>query len=530
MTIALVGSAVSTPNSGSTSDAVGTITGITAGNGILVCVSTSVNITSVTESTGSTPILLKAQTCTDAPTFQGALYFIPNVTGGSHTVTANFGSNSNANIVLQEVSGLFTPTVDKTAGNGGFSSTINTGSTGTLTQAVELAIALATNCNSNFTATKPSGWTQIAGSSYQGSGGFSLIYQVTAATTALNPAWTTPGGNYEMTNVIATLIPGAAPPAATLTTPTPSGTLSTAFSATPGATTNTSGGTGYCVVTTSSLSGVTAAQVKAGQNAAGSTTGVFSSTGPIAATGAFVLNAVTGLSASTTYNYAVVETTAGGDSNVVTGTFTTAPPPPTVTGLSSTTPIPGSSLTITGTAFNGTQSGGSVAIGGVNQTVTSWTDTSIVITVVQGTLLYGATNLTVTNGVTGSQSAGFSCTLSPPAGWTVITIGTPDTTSTNRITTNGAGGDLASGDQVAYGNIQGTGSFVINTDGTWIADPGITAFDFKVGTVSSGYGSVATNTLGPGASGLKNVVVHTFPIKASSDTKFYSQYPNGDHP
>lgn len=525
MTISFVGTAVQ--NSGSGTSGTATLTVSTPGNGIAVMVNANVAVSSVTESGGVTRIAVKGQACSDAPTFSGNIYFFPNVTGGSHTVTANFGSSASWCIAVQEVAGMFTPTVDKTAGNGAYTATTNTGSTGTLAQAVELALAVVQNCNSNFASTaNPAGWTILSSSTFAGPSGFSFAGLVTSATTALNPTWTTTGGNYEAANAIGTLIPGTAPPAATLTSPAPSGTIATATTANVGATTDTSGGTGYCVVTTSSLSGVTAAQIKAGQNAAGSTSGVQSGTTSVSATGSFTIP-VTGLVASTVYNYAVVETTAGGDSNIVSGTFTTAPPPPSVSGLSTTTPKAGQSITITGTAFNSTQSGGSVAIGGVAQTVTAWSNTSITITVVQGTLLYGATTLTVTNGVTGSQSTGTACTLTPATGWSYIVVGTPDPVTSERVTATPV--DIATGDQIAWGNIQGTGSLTINTDGSWIADPGVTAFDYMVGTPGSGYGSVQTDTLGASVS-VKNGVVHTYSIKASSDTKFYSQYPAGNHP
>lgn len=106
-----------------------------------------------------------------------------------------------------------------------------------------------------------------------------------------------------------------------LSAPTPSGTLATGTSATVGATTDQANGTFYAVVDTSAnLSGVTATQIIAGQKAAGTAalgsgnTAVNSSTPSVS---------VSGLSASTAYAYACVQVNAG-NSNVVTGTFTTA--------------------------------------------------------------------------------------------------------------------------------------------------------------------------------------------------------------
>ena len=107
---------------------------------------------------------------------------------------------------------------------------------------------------------------------------------------------------------------------ATLSLPTPSGTLTSETTATVGATTDQASGTFYAVVdSAANLSGVTAAQIKAGQKAAG--------TAALAAGNASVTTttpsvSVTGLTAGTAYSYAVVQNN-GTDSNVATGTFTT---------------------------------------------------------------------------------------------------------------------------------------------------------------------------------------------------------------
>lgn len=109
---------------------------------------------------------------------------------------------------------------------------------------------------------------------------------------------------------------------ATLSSPTPSGTVGTQTTATIGATTNQNSGTFYVVVDTgSNLVGVTATQIKAGQRASGaaalaSNDTAISTTTPSAG--------VAGLLAGTSYAYAAIQNNANGDSNIVTGTFTTA--------------------------------------------------------------------------------------------------------------------------------------------------------------------------------------------------------------
>jgi hypothetical protein len=109
---------------------------------------------------------------------------------------------------------------------------------------------------------------------------------------------------------------------ATLSSATPSGTLGTATTATLGATTDQTTGTFYGVVDTAgNISGITAAQVKAGDNN-GDTAAVAASNSAVSTT--TPSTGVTGLTADTAYSYAVVQNNANGDSNVLTGTFTTA--------------------------------------------------------------------------------------------------------------------------------------------------------------------------------------------------------------
>lgn len=106
----------------------------------------------------------------------------------------------------------------------------------------------------------------------------------------------------------------------TISSATPSGTLGTQTTATIGCTTDDNTGTLYVVVETASLTGITASQIKAGQNAGGtaadaSANSAVSTTSPSAG--------VTGLTAGTAYNYAALQF-SGGNSNILTGTFTTA--------------------------------------------------------------------------------------------------------------------------------------------------------------------------------------------------------------
>lgn len=166
---------------------------------------------------------------------------------------------------------------------------------------------------------------------------------------------------------------------------------------------------------------------------------------------------------------------------------------PTISSTSSATPAQGSSLTITGTNFGATQGTGGVTIGGAAQTVTAWSDTSITITVSRGASKYGVgVNLVVTNG-SGSSSTPYALTsIQPQSGWAFVNVGTPNTTAAYRVT---ASPDVASGDQAAWGNLVGTGSVTLNSDLTFSADAGVTAFDVEFWTSGDGWGSVGTQTI-----------------------------------
>lgn len=108
----------------------------------------------------------------------------------------------------------------------------------------------------------------------------------------------------------------------TISSATPSGTLGTTTTATIGCTTDDNTGTLYVVVDTASLAGITESQIKAGQNASSAAA---DASGSSSVSGLSPSVGVTGLSPSTAYNYAVLQF-SGGNSNILTGTFTTATP------------------------------------------------------------------------------------------------------------------------------------------------------------------------------------------------------------
>jgi hypothetical protein len=433
-------------------------------------------------------------------------FYLQNSSSGSNSCKINFANTARCNSQMVEYSGYATSgALDKVQPAVTASATTLTATTATTAQANELVTAsiaarfVAGNSNIGLSDPATTGFTSNAvlqdTNTYAA---FESSYKEVTSTGAQAATWSWAGAG-EATALVVTYGTSAGTPA-TLSSPTPSGTLSTDTTASPGATTDQGSGTGYVVVTTASLSGVTAAQVKAGQNASGSTTGVTSGNTSISATGAFTVG-LTGLTQLTTYNYAVVQSNANGDSNVVTGSFTTSATPPTVTA-----PTAGAnvaylgSLTLTGSNFGSSQGAGGVTIGGVTQTETAWSNTGATISsIARGSLSYGAQNLVVSNNG-GGASTPVSVTLTPQSGWAYVTIGTPNATSANRIT---AVADMASGDQLAYDTKSGL--VTVNSDGTFVVDPSVTSFGCELWSTGNGWGSTGTQTVGTVAAVVQSV-------------------------
>lgn len=419
-----------------------------------------------------------------------SIFYLQNAPAGTNSCKINFANSAFFNTQIAEFAGYATSGALDQVGQQALTSgtTITTTSPST-TQANELVISLASarfaasNSNIGMT-TPPTGFTALSVvQDTNSSSAYSFAYKevTTTGVQSTTHAWS---GTGEAQGVIVTFGQTGASPAS-LSSPTSSGIGST--TSTVGATTNQGSGTLYAVAYTGTQP--SAAQIKAGQNSSGTTTPNASVT--VSSTGAKTVN-LTGLTASTSYNYALAQNNANGDSNVVTGTFTTSATPPTISALSSSSVAYLGSLTLTTTNAGASQGAGSVSIGGVAQTITSWADTSITDSpVARGSLAYGSTTVTVTNNA-GGISSGFAMTLTPQAGWSYVTLTSPGGSSTNYITATGA---LATGDQVAYDNK--SGKLIVNADGSFVYDPtgGFTSFNCEAWTPSGGWGPTETQTL-----------------------------------
>jgi RHS repeat-associated protein len=169
--------------------------------------------------------------------------------------------------------------------------------------------------------------------------------------------------------------------------------------------------------------------------------------------------AVTVPNAATTGN--VVVNTAGVASN---GMSFTVVPTPNITNLSLTSGPIGSPITITGTNFGSTQ--GTVSFNGIGATPTSWSATSIGVTVPGG-----ATTGNVVVNAGGVASNGINFIVSTlPSGWLdqdIGSVGTPGTAnySSGAFIVQGAGGGFVAGTTAdalhfAYRTMTGDGTIV----------------------------------------------------------------------
>lgn len=292
---------------------------------------------------------------------------------------------------------------------------------------------------------------------------------------------------------------------ATLSSPTPSGTLLTQSGATISATTDQGLGTLYVVVDSSAnLSGVTAAQIKAGQKA-NSTAALASGNVTVTAADLTPDVIVSGLSPSTAYAYAIVQNNAEGDSNVVTGTFTTADPSLEVTTVDSDNVITSTqtNATLTGIAIDSARieirQGNYPVV--MPQSVDSQNSTSMQFDVVfegsagsEEDLKYGAATLHVINA--DGERATKAITIAAPSGVAYVNLTSVNATAGFRIT---AVADLAAGDQLEISNVDGgsASDINVNADATFDVDEDVVSFDVRAwSALDKIWGAPGTQTVG----------------------------------
>lgn len=195
----------------SASFSVSFVGGTTAGSIIIVAGNCDPAVTSVTfdDGKGDTPTTVIPLTA-DVPQTNPIKYFCAAflaATAGATTVTVTFHSVNAGygEMFIWEGAGLTSPTVDKALDNQGLGTGPDTGSTGTLAAAVELAICYASS--SDHITGAGSGWTNWIGGGAVGGGGEE---QVTSANTALHGTQNTFNINTDRWDIlIATFYSGA---------------------------------------------------------------------------------------------------------------------------------------------------------------------------------------------------------------------------------------------------------------------------------------------------------------------------------
>jgi len=370
----------------------------TAGNWIAVCIRAghSGQVLTVTDSRGDTyrqAVLFNMTVDTPNGETVG-IFYAENIAGGANTVTvAESISNNTLRFAILEYSGVaLANSLDVTAAAQGVN---NAASSGTPVNVL---------------------------------GGDLLLGVITTS----DPAVFTPGTNYTIRDAVpgasnAKLITedqiqaatGTASVSASLSVSDKWGAALAAFKAA-----SSGGSTGPSITSLNPASGVIGTSVTiTGTNfgaSQGTSTIAFNGTAATPTSWSATSIAVPAPTGATTGN--VVVTVGGVASNGV--TFSVAVPPPSITTLNPTSGLVGTSVTISGTNFGGSQGTSTVKFNGTTATPTSWSAASIVVPVPTG-----ATTGNVVVTVGGVSSNGLSFTLLVPPSITSLapnsgTVGT----------------------------------------------------------------------------------------------------------
>lgn len=130
-----------------------------------------------------------------------------------------------------------------------------------------------------------------------------------------------------------------------------------------------------------------------------------------------------------------------------------------------TAAYPGQSRTVTGTGFGATQGTGGITIGGVAQTITSWSDTSITFTTVLGANSYGAgKTIELTTDAGGTDSGTIELVSDTANGFGFVTMSSPNTTDESNVTYDTTP-TVVTGDQFEWEDFNALGNLVIDAAG-----------------------------------------------------------------
>lgn len=171
------------------------------------------SLSTVTDTAGNTYVIdVSKRHTTDTARYiaiASCLNAIAMAAGGTITWTTTGSVSGIKGVTAATVSGVAASSaLDKTSTNDGSSTTWSTGSSGTLSQADEIAFGLAFSLQSATSNTPDAGWTELADFSPQSGRRLVLEHQVVSATTALNAGGTV--GNAVWVGALATYKAAAA--------------------------------------------------------------------------------------------------------------------------------------------------------------------------------------------------------------------------------------------------------------------------------------------------------------------------------
>ncbi|HIO30735.1 beta strand repeat-containing protein [Marinobacter salarius] len=159
------------------------------------------------------------------------------------------------------------------------------------------------------------------------------------------------------------------------------------------------------------------------------------------------------------------------------------------------TAYPGQSRTVLGSGFGATQGTGGLTIGGVSQTITGWSDTSITFTTVLGANSYGTGKVVeLTTDAGGTDTGAIELVADTAGGFGVVTMSSPNTTDESSVAF-GATPTVVTGDQFEWEDFNALGNLVIDAEGFVSSVDTEGAFRGRFWDASDGtWGSVNTFT------------------------------------
>lgn len=214
---------------------------------------------------------------------------------------------------------------------------------------------------------------------------------------------------------------------------------------------------------------------------------------------------------------------SGGWMTFLIALYSTVVPAPNITGGTANPVQSSAGNTITGTSFDASKGSNTLVIGGVTQTTTAWSDTSITYTADRGTNLNDVAVNAVVN-ATGGASNNYALTgFDPPSGYSCVTLTSVWSVASERIQSSA---DLAIGNQIEWDDV----TISIDASGVITWPPGTPdgyTFNARVGVTSDGWGALEVQTFnsasaatGAGVSKLRYTGV-SFPQRLQASVSYY---------